>query len=44
MFDVCEVVVCDIEIDWKTERKANRRANISSGSLSVFCNAVNKDN
>jgi hypothetical protein len=44
MFDAREVVTCDIEIDWETKRKANRRRNISSGVISVFYNAVNKDN
>jgi hypothetical protein len=35
MFDACEVVVCDTEIDWKMKRKSNRMTDISNGTVSV---------
>jgi hypothetical protein len=32
------------DVDWRTRRKTNRRTYISSGTVSVFSDAVNKDN
>jgi hypothetical protein len=44
VFDSHEAVVCDTKIDWRTERKTNKRTSILSGTVSVFSVAVNQDN